>query len=121
MRRVLGEQTSLISYDPNKVSGETEVNKKEGVGEEGRRRTVGRLGVGACQTFQLMIPMVSLVSRDCFIPLIGEFKVGRVGLLVRHSMLAQLGESCLVSIQCRALGSLSKPSIWEGTTADVVL
>ena len=51
---------------------------------------MGALGVGACQTFQLMIPMVSLISRDCFIPLIGEFKVGWVGLLVCHSMLAQL-------------------------------
>ena len=61
----------------------------EGWGSE-EERTVGALGVGACQTFQLMIPMASLISRDRFIPLIGKFKVGRVGLLVCHSMLAQL-------------------------------
>ena len=65
--------------------------------------------------------MVSLISRNCFIPLIGEFKVSRVSLLVGNGLLSQPGKSCLVSIQCRSLWSRSKPSVWESTTADVVL
>ena len=105
------------------MASETEVSKRRWRGrkEEGRRGAVGRLGVGTCQTFQLMIPMVSLISRNCFIPLIGEFKVSRVSLLVGNGLLSQPGKSCLVSIQCRSLWSRSKPSVWESTTADVVL
>ena len=83
------------------MSGETNKIELSGQeGKEGRRKEEWvRLGVGSCETFQLVIPIMSLVSRDCFIPFIGKFKVGWVGLLVCNSMWAQLC-GCLVSLQC---------------------
>ena len=64
----------------------------------------GREGGGprvrTCQTLQLVVTMVPLISGDCFLPFIREFKGNWMGSLVRLGTLAQLGKCGSMCLKC---------------------
>ena len=79
------------------------------------------LWVRTCQTLQLIVTMVPLISGDCFLPFVREFKGNGMGSLVSLGTLAQLGKCGSMCLQCRRLGSLSKAPIWKYPITDMVL
>ena len=120
--RVSWYRPNKDSYDPKKEQGEISREQNREEGEERAREAGGRgLRIRNCQTLQLIVTMVPLVSGNCFLPLVREVKVNGIGSLVSRRPLAQLGKCGSMCLQCRRLGSLSKAPIWKYAIAKMVL
>ena len=65
--------------------------------------------------------MMSFVSSDCVSPLIGKFKINRVGSLMSLRISSQLIERDPMCLYCRSWRALPETSLREVAIADVVL